>query len=179
MRRLVVCSYVLGIVMISGGSQLRAADNIAGPLKTQWDSIRNLMVKTVQAVPEDKYDFKPVAGVYSFRELFIHVAGENYFFMSRASGEKPPEQKLDGLKTRDEIVKALNDSYDYGTKVLAGMTDEKAVETITGPGGKQMPRWAAALGNIVDNMDHYGNLVVYMRINGIVPPSTAARQQRQ
>lgn len=171
------CSFVLGMVAVLGGGQLRAADNFAGPLKAQWENIRNNVVKTVEAVPEDKYDFKPTPEVMSFRQLFVHIASENYFFMARAAGEKAGD--AGGPKTRAELVKALNDSYDYGVKVLDGMTDEKAVEMVAGPGGRQMPRWAIALANIVDNMDHYGNLVVYMRLNGIVPPSTAARQQRQ
>ena len=175
MKRRVVCSFLLGALMVLGTLQARAADNqFSGPLKMQWETIRNNVVKSAEAVPEDKYDYKPTPEVRSFRDLFVHIIGENYRMMGMAVGEnqKPPEN----LKTRADIVKALNDSYDYGAKVLAGMTDEKAVENVAGFGGRQVPRWTLPLGNIVDNMDHYGNLVVYMRLNGIVPPSTAARR---
>ena len=174
MKRRVVCSFLLGVVMVLGSFQARAADNqFSGPLKEQWDRIRNMVVKSAEAVPEDKYDFKPTPEVRSFRDQFVHIIGENFRMMGMASGDnqKPPEN----LKTRAEIVKALNDSYDFGAKVLGGMTDAKAVENVAGFGGRQVPRWTLALMNIVDNMDHYGNLVVYMRLNGIVPPSTAAR----
>jgi uncharacterized damage-inducible protein DinB len=175
MKRVVMCCFLWGAAVVLAGVPVRAADNFAGPLKAQWENIRNNIVKSVEAVPEDKYDYRPVPGVRSFRELFLHIADENYFFMGRVSGEKAGASGTP--KTRAEIVKALNDSYDYGAKILDGMTDEKAVEMVPGPGGRQMQRWAIALANIADNMDHYGNLVVYMRLNGIVPPSSAPRQR--
>src|SRR6266511_3424565 len=101
--------------------------------------------------------------------------------MAQAAGETAPMETsaIDALKGRDEIIKALKESYDYGAKVWAGMTDQKAMEMIPGRGGQQQARWAPILTNIVDNMDHYGNLVVYVRLNGMVPARTAGPQQRQ
>jgi hypothetical protein len=101
--------------------------------------------------------------------------------MAQAAGEQPPMEmsKIDALKGRDEIVKALADSYDYGAKVWAGMDDKKAMEMVAGRGGQQQMRWSSMLANVIDNMDHYGNLVVYVRLNGMVPGRTAAQQQRQ
>jgi len=72
-------------------------------------------------------------------------------------------------------VKALRESYDYGAKVWAGLTEEKALEMIEGRGGQKVQRWSAILGVIQDNMNHYGNLVVYARLNGVVPPRSAPR----
>ncbi len=173
MRHYVVCFFLFVVAVALAGVPARAADNIAGPLKAQWEDIRYNVVKTAEVVPEAKYDFKPTPEVMSLREMLTHILQENYFFMARAAGERPANPG--NPKTRTEMVKALNASYDYGAKVLAGMTDAKAVEMVAGPGGQQTQRWAIALANIVDNMDHYGNLVVYMRLNGIVPPSTAPR----
>ena len=87
--------------------------------------------------------------------------------------------KINALKGHDEIIKALADSYDYGAKVWDGMDEKKALEMAPGFGGRQQMRWASIMANIVDNMDHYGNLVVYVRLNGMVPGRTAAGQQRQ
>ncbi len=176
MKRVVTCSFVLGIVVVAGSIQLRAADAIVGPLKTQWTNARNLVVKVAEVVPEDKYDYKPTPEVRSFRDQFVHLVGENYMFMGFVAGEKssPPQS----LKTREEIVKALNDSYDYGDKILAGLTDEKATESVPAFRGQPLPKWAIVMANLMDNMDHYGNLVVYMRVNGITPPRSAAQQQR-
>jgi uncharacterized damage-inducible protein DinB len=83
---------------------------------------------------------------------------------------------IDTLKGRDEIMKALKESYDYGAKVWTSMTDQKAMEMIAGRGGQQQARWAPILANIIDNIDHYGNLVVYVRLNGMVPGRTAGQQ---
>lgn len=147
---------------------------LLGPLKQQWESIRGNVVRTAEAVPEDKYDFKPTPEVRSFRDQFVHIVEENYFFMGFVSGEKKAPPK--GLTTKADIIKALNDSYDFGAKALAGLSDQTALEIVPLMGNRPGPRWSMALMNIIDNMDHYGNLVVYMRLNGIVPPSSQPRR---
>jgi len=175
MKRAVVFSFLLGMAAVMGSVQMRAADDqLVGPLRTQWEGTRKLVVGMAEAIPEAKYDYKPTPEVRSFREQLVHLVGENHMFMGMVAGDKPMDRKvLDGLKTREDILKALGDSYDNGTKVLAGLTDEKALESVPAFGGKQTPRWAIVMANIVDNMDHYGNLVVYVRLNGITPPRSA------
>jgi uncharacterized damage-inducible protein DinB len=146
------------------------------PTKATWESTRGLVLGLVEAFPEDKYDFKPTPAVRAFREVAIHLIGENYFFFSRVSGDKLGDNaRFNNLKSRDEILKALRESYDYGAKVWAGLTEEKALEMVEGRGGQKVQRWSAILGAIQDNMNHYGNLVVYARLNGVVPPRSAAR----
>ena len=152
------------------------ATSFLTPVKATWDSTRSLVLGIVEVMPEDKYDFKPVPAVRSFREIAIHLIGENYTFFSRVSGDKVADNaRFSTLKSRDEIVKALRESYDYGAKVWAGLTEEKALEIVEGRGGQRVQRWAAILGVIQDNTNHYGNLVVYVRLNGLVPPRSAAR----
>ena len=146
------------------------------PAKATWDSTRTLVLGIVEAFPEDKYDFKPTPAQRPFREVAIHLIGENYGFFSRVSGENlGSPTRFNNLKSRDEILKALRESYDYGAKVWAGLTEEKALEMVEGRGGQKVQRWSAILGVIQDNMNHYGNLVVYARLNGVVPPRSAAR----
>ena len=147
---------------------------LLGPLKQQWERTRGFVVRTAEVVPEDKYDFKPTPEVRSLREQLIHIVEENYFFMGMVSGEKkaPPSN----LNTKAEIIQALNGSYDHGARILAGLNDATAMEIVPVMGNRQGPRWSMALMNIVDNMNHYGNLVVYMRLNGIVPPSSQPRR---
>ena len=72
------------------------------------------------------------------------------------------------------MIKALRESYDYGAKVWAGLTEAKALEMIEVKGEK-VQRWSAILSAIQDNMNHYGNLVVYVRLNDLVPPRSASR----
>src|SRR5207249_9831300 len=108
-----------------------------------------------------------------FRDNVIHLVAENYQFFGRVAGENlgNPAQNL---KRRDELIKALRESYDYGAKVWAGLTEEKALEMIE-VRDQKVQRWSAILGAIQDNMNHYGNLVVYVRLNGLVPPRSAGR----
>ena len=148
------------------------ATSFLAPTKGTWDSTRALVLGIAEAVPEDKYDFKPTPAVRTFREILIHLIGENYTFFSRVSGDNA---RFSALKSREEILKALRESYDYGARVWAGVTEDKALEMVEGRGGQRVQRWSAILGVIQDNMNHYGNLVVYLRLNGIVPPRSAAR----
>ena len=166
--------------IIAGAQNGAAQDGFLGPLKAQWENTRSLVLGMAQAIPEDKYDFKPTPEVRTFREQLTHLVGENYMYMGRVVGESPADMnRINSLKTRDEILKALTESYEYGAKVWDGLTEQKAMEMIAGRGGQQTQRWSPILANIIDNMDHYGNLVVYVRLNGLTPPRTAARQQSQ
>jgi uncharacterized damage-inducible protein DinB len=152
------------------------ATSFLTPTKATWESTRALVLGIADAVPEDKYDFKPTPAVRTAREVLIHLIGENYFFFSRVSGDNlGSNTRFDSLKSRAEILKALQESYDYGSRVWEGLTEEKALEMVAGRGGQQVQRWSAILGAIQDNMNHYGNLVVYLRLNGIVPPRSVQR----
>lgn len=143
------------------------------PAKATWESTRNLVIGIIEFMPEDKWDFKPTPNVRTFRDVVIHLVAENYLFFGRVAGENlgNPAQNL---KSRDELLKALRESYDYGAKVWAGLTEEKALEMIE-VRGQKVQRWSAILGAIQDNNNHYGNLVVYVRLNGLVPPRSAGR----
>jgi uncharacterized damage-inducible protein DinB len=164
---------LLGNVGAAAAQPSFPATSFLTPTKATWDSTRNLIIGIVEVMPEDKYDFRPTPNVRTFRDNVIHLVAENYLFFGRVAGENlgNPAQNL---KSRDELIKALRDSYDYGAKVWAGLTEEKALEMIE-VRGQKVQRWSPILGAIQDNMNHYGNLVVYARLNGLVPPRSAAR----
>src|SRR5438552_10377872 len=117
------------------------ATSFLTPAKTTWESTRNLVIGIVEVMPEDKYDFKPTPNVRTFRDNVIHLIGENYLFFGRVAGENlaNPAQNL---KSRDELIKALRESYDYGAKVWAALTDAKALQTIEVQGANAHP-WSA------------------------------------
>ena len=164
---------LLGNVGAVAAQPAFSATSFLTPAKATWDSTRNLVTGIVELMPEDKYDFRPTPNVRTFRDNVIHLVAENYLFFGRVAGENlgNPAQNL---KSRDELIKALKESYEYGAKVWAGLTEEKALEMIE-VRGQKVQRWSAILGAIQDNMNHYGNLVVYARLNGLVPPRSAAR----
>ena len=159
----------------SGASPAQPAPtSFLAPARATWESTRLLVLGLIEAMPEDKYDFKPTPTVRSFREVVVHLVGENYLFFGRVAGENlgNPAQNL---KTREELLKALRESYAYGEKVWGDLTEEKALQMVEGRSGQKVQRWSAILLAIQDNMNHYGNLVVYLRLNGLVPPRSAGR----
>jgi len=164
---------ILGTAGVAAAQPSLPATSFLTPVKATWESTPSLVTGLVEVMPEDKYDFKPTPEVRSFRDVVIHLVGENYLFFSRVTGENKgnPAQNL---KSRDELIKALRESYDYGEKAWAGLTEEKALEPIE-VRGQKVQRWSAILAAIQDNNNHYGNLVVYVRLNGLVPPRSAGR----
>ncbi|MBI4463875.1 MAG: DinB family protein [Acidobacteria bacterium] len=172
-------AWLLLVGLLLGGVRIAAADPILEQLQKQWEATRNQITRLTEAIPEDKYDYKPTPEVRSFREQLQHLVGENYMFMGFVAGEQQDASRLANLKTRAELLKALSESYDYGAKVLAGLNDQKLMEVVTFMRGQQATRLFVVISNMKDNHEHYGNLVTYLRLNGIVPPRTADRQQQQ
>ena len=131
-------------------------DVIMGPLRTQWEATEGLVMNIARIIPESLYDYRPTPEVRSFRELLTHIASENTIYMPMVAGAPPRDRsKIEALQGRDEILKAMQDSYDYGTQTLANLTDEKAADIID-LRGRPTLRWYAALYNIWDNMTTTG-----------------------
>ena len=127
-------------------------------LASAWNRIKRLNTAAAQAMPDANYSFKPTPAVRSFGEIVGHLANEHYLICSDVKGEANPQKATDFEKktTKADLVKALNDSYAYCEGVAA--RDEKG--------------FANLLANVTHDSEHYGNLVTYLRINGIVPPSS-------
>jgi uncharacterized damage-inducible protein DinB len=161
--------------LISAGAQRSAAQSFLDPVKSQWEATRNLVLTMAESIPEDKYDYKPTPEVRTVREQLIHLTQENHMFLSQVAGESSGDlSRFNNLKTRAEVLRALRESYEYGAKILAGLNEQTAMEMISFRNNR-VPRFAPILSNISDNQNHYGNLVVYVRLNGMVPPRTASR----
>ena len=151
-------------------------NGIAGAIRAQWNTVKRNMLGSAKTMPEAKYDFKPVDTVRSFGAILAHVAGANYEFCSAPRGEKTPYAEdyfEQNAKTPAAIAKALQDSIAYCDAAYEKLSDSTATEIINGPfnGGKQA-RAMALMSNTAHNNEHYGNLVTYLRINGLVPPSS-------
>jgi len=183
MKRSMVCLGLL--VMASVGvvaAQTRAgapAQPVSDAVRKQWESAKKNIHDSAVDVPEPVYSYSPVPGtVRTFGQIVAHVAGANYEFCSAAKGEKTPkaEDAFDSLATKAAITKAWDESVVYCDAVFKSLTDRTAVEAIDMPfGGGKGTRVAALLGNIGHLNEHYGNLVTYMRMKGIVPPTSRGR----
>lgn len=154
----------------SGGGQL-----IASALRQSWDSAKKNIRESADVMPEANYSFKPIDSVRTFGEILAHVAGANYVFCSAAKGEKTPHAEDEfekSAKTRPAIIKALADSLAYCDTAYQA-DDRRLGETIEMPFGMgKAARAAALMSNVGHLNEHYGNLVTYFRIKGIVPPSS-------
>ena len=155
---------------------------MATVLDTAVKGIESEMVPAVEAMPEDKFGFAPSSGefkgVRTFAQQAKHVAAVNYIVAADVLGEKPPmdvggENGPDTLKTKAEIVKFLKDSFAYVHKAIATINNGNSVTPIKSPFGEgDSTRLGLGVLFAAHGFDHYGQMVVYLRMNGIVPPAS-------
>ena len=164
------------LIALAAPTSALAQNAISGAIRSNWDGAKRNLVASADQMPEKDYFFKPVDSVRSFGAILAHVAGANYEFCAAALGQKAPfaEDHFEkAAKTKAEIVKAVRDSVAYCDKAYQALTDQSASQMVTGPfGGGQEPRANSLMGNTGHVQEHYGNLVTYFRIRGMVPPSS-------
>lgn len=175
-----VMSLVVAVIVVTaplGAQTPSAANPISNAVRSDWNGVKQNVLKSATVMPESKYGFKPVANVRTFGQILAHIAGANYIFCAAAKGEKSPHAEdafEKSATTAAAIVKALQESMTYCDAAYTALDDRRAAETIDGPfGGGKTARVAALMGNTGHLQEHYGNLVTYLRINGLVPPSSA------
>ena len=167
----------LVIVGTSGSAdQGSSANQVAQSVRQAWDDAKRNIIESGDQMPEEHYGFQPTKDVRTFGQILAHVAGANYVFCSAAKGEKSPyaEEAFEkSATTRAAIIKVLAASMKYCDGAYALDSDARLSESVDLPfGGGKGPRTRALLGNIGHLNEHYGNLVTYFRIKGLVPPSS-------
>jgi len=152
-------------------------------LSTSITHLRRIFLPLASAMPEDKFGFAPTngefKGVRTFGQQLKHVAAANYIYASTILGEKPPvdvgedEEGPVALKTKDEIMKYLTNSFAYVLKAVDTINEKNVVSPVKNPFGEgKTTRLAMATLIIGHCYDHYGQMVEYLRWNGIVPPAS-------
>jgi hypothetical protein len=171
----------------SSGPQAQPAQppTVASAVDREISNIEKQIVEVAEAMPEDKYNFSPESlhipgsdyqGVRTFGLQVKHVAASNYFIWSHLTGDKLPDGLKDGngpenVKTKADIMKFLKDSFALGHKAAAGLTTENMLQTAE---GSKSSRFHLATFGVAHAFDHYGQMVEYLRMNGIVPPASRA-----
>lgn len=159
---------------------------IASSIDREISIVEKEVVEAAEAMPEDKFDFSPeklnvsgsdYKGVRTFAEQLKHIAAANYLIWSPITGEKPPDNVNDGkgpdnMKAKAEIIKYLKDSFAFGHKAVATLNESNLVQPITSSSGKPTTRLFLATFAPAHCFDHYGQMVEYLRMNGIVPPAS-------
>jgi uncharacterized damage-inducible protein DinB len=153
-----------------------AANPVAAGVRTAWESGKRNLTRSAELMPEKDYGFRPVDTVRTFGQILAHVAGANYVFCAAAKGEPSPHAESAFEKTattRAQIIKVLGESIAYCDAAYAALDDKRAGEIVDLPFG--MGKGARALPLMINSghlQEHYGNLVTYFRIRGMVPPSS-------
>ena len=165
---------------LAAGAGTAWAQGGSGPwsatAKSGWGGLKKNLAASAALVAEADYGFKPAPTVRSFGQLIGHLANDHYLICSAAKGEKNPQAATDFEKTTGKagLVKALADSIAYCDAVYDSMTDAKGAEIVEMFGGKY-PRLGALTINVAHSSEHYGNIVTYLRLKGLVPPSSAGQ----
>jgi uncharacterized damage-inducible protein DinB len=164
---------VLPICLLVPAAVVLAQDNpLTANSKHIYGGLKQVLLRTAEVVPEASYGFKPTEAVRSFGQIIGHVADAQYLFCSAALGEKNPAPKIEQTKTsKADLIAALSDAFAYCDKTYAGMNDASAAQMVKVM-GQDMPRLGALTVNILHTTEHYGNLVTYMRLKNIVPPTS-------
>ena len=137
-----------------------------------YGGVKTILLRSAEKMPEENYSFKPTDVVRSFGQIIGHVADAQYMFCSITLGEKNPAPKIEQTKTsKADLIAALKDAFAYCDKAYDGMTDASATQTVPLFGG-DTPKLGALTANNMHTIEHYGNLVTYLRIKNIVPPTS-------
>jgi len=136
-----------------------------------YDRLKDLYVRSAEAMPEEHYGFKPVPEVRSFGEVLGHVANENYLFCAAAMGEENPNTAdFEKTTSKAAMVQAIKNSFAYCDPGYR-MDEMKAMEEVTFFRQKGSRLWVLTF-NLTHDSEHYGNVVTYLRLKGVVPPSS-------
>jgi uncharacterized damage-inducible protein DinB len=166
-------------VLLAFGTAVVAQDAAPGPVanpvsttvKTQLTRYEKNMVAAADMMPAEKYNFKPTPEMSSFGHVVMHIAQSNYFLCSKISGQTAPELKIADTDPKDKLVAALKGSFEFCSASLANVDDSKLSDPLTMFGGRQSSRAGALITLSDDWYDHYGAQAVYLRLNGILPPT--------
>jgi uncharacterized damage-inducible protein DinB len=169
---IVLC--LLAMPAVSTAQQ--AQSPVSSALRTLTQRFQQNLVGAAEEMPAEKYGYKPTSEQMSFGQLMLHVAGSNDYMCSTIAGEKAPaEQKIQPTAGKDQLVSRLRGSFDYCSRALAKVDDSKLGEQVPFFGGRTVSRAAAMLALAEDWGDHYGAAAVYLRLNGVLPPTARRR----
>src|SRR5205809_218395 len=166
----------LMIVTYAMGAQSAALQSPSGYPKMVQKQVTVSIERAAEKLPEEQFAFKPDAAVRSFGQILGHVADANYTFCSGVLGESSPSPGIEKTKTtKAELTVALRNAFAYCSRAYDALTDANANETVKAY-GQERNKLGVLWFNASHNLEHYGNLVVYMRLKGIVPPSSDKTQ---
>ena len=182
-RRLAVLFAALSAVPVAVLAQASAsapaqppAATVVNPISASnskmYTMLSGVVIAAAEKMPEENYSFKPTPEVRSFGQLVGHLADSQYYFCGLAAGENNPGGGVEKGKTgKAELIAALKEAVAYCSKAYATMTDAKGGESVKLM-NQDFARLTVLSANTAHNYEHYGNMATYMRLKGIVPPTS-------
>jgi hypothetical protein len=152
------------------------ANPVSSTVKQQLTRYTKIIVAAAEAMPAEKYNFKPTPEMNTFAHLTMHIAQGNTFFCEKSSGMTAPDTgKLADTDPKDKLVAGLKASFDFCATALANVDDSKLGDPVVLFGGRPSSRAGALIGLSDSWNDHYGAQAIYLRLSGILPPTAQAK----
>ncbi len=177
MRTLLICLLAPAAIALGQETPAPNPNPLSGFNKFMYSQVKTVILRSAEKMPEENYGFKPVDSVRSFGQILGHVADSQYLFCPAVLGEQNPGLKIEQTKTsKADLMAALKDAFTYCDKAYDAVTDASAAQTVK-LFGRDMPKLGVLTVNNMHALEHYGNLITYLRMKGIVPPSSEPRPQ--
>ena len=183
-----VAAMLTAILTVPAGAQdamkkdaaIKPAPSPSQAVLESWNEVGKKLIAMAEDFPEDKYDFKPTPAQRGFAEQLLHAAGANYYFTNLATGQKPPAEedpKRDQFKTKADVVAFVKKSFADGAAAIKAKGDNGMSDLVVDPFSHQQVRVSdLAYGLIEHDGEHYGQLAVYYRVAGLVPPESRPKK---
>jgi uncharacterized damage-inducible protein DinB len=179
MRRIIDACLLLCAMTVVGAAPAVAqttSTNVVKEMLVVWQRSVTEILDIAEAMPEDKYNFKPTPEVHTFREQLVHLAGIAERYVDTAKGTKSAAHDHGKSMPKAEVIALVKSKFQAAEAMLAATSDAQLLEQVKFPFGDRMvSRFVFWTGPILQVRNHHGQLVVYLRLNGIVPPTTARR----
>ena len=172
MRQVIRTTGWVAIIVFVAMLKPAAAQTVKAEMLKDWSNLKGLMSKLAAEMPADKFDFKPTPAQQSFGERVVHVATANVRFLGTADAKATAPTIDPKTMGKDAVIKALEASFDYGTAILNEQTDQTMVGIIKAPFIGESTRARLYTFLMGHTWDIYGQLVVYLRLSGGVPPAS-------
>ena len=166
-----VVAMIFPLIAAAQGSKPEA-NPLSSAVRQSVARFTKIMVAAADAMPADKYEFRPTPEQMTFSHLVAHMSGSNFLLCSKISGVAAPESaKVTDKDPKEKLVGALKASFDFCTETLSKVDDSNLGETLTLFGTRTASRAAAMMALTNDFADHYSAAAMYLRLNGILPPT--------
>jgi hypothetical protein len=193
MKRVMLGFFVALLLPVAAGAQqpdqsstqpakqaaaLPEANPVSNAVRKIMERRAKVMIAAAEAMPADKYGFRPTPDQMTFGHLVVHTAGANNFLCSSIAGmAPPPDEKLSDADSKEKLVTALRGSFQYCTQALTKIEDSNLGEQVPFFGGDKNSRAGAMIVLTDANYDHYSMAAMYLRLNGLVPPSAQPKKE--